>query len=238
MQLKFNLNKVLFIDIETVPAVWKYDELDETTRQLWDEKSSYMQRDGSSAKEVYSKAGIFAEFGKIVCITVGYIPPAIDAPELRLKSFYGHDEKMILEDFAELLREHYNTEEHLLCAHNGKEFDFPWIARRMLVNNVALPYIIDIHGKKPWEVKHLDTMELWKFGDYKHFTSLKLLAHMFNIPTPKDDIQGSDVGRVYWEDKDLQRIVTYCQKDVLTVVQLLLKFKSLPLILPENVHAV
>lgn len=238
MQLQFDLHKVLFLDIETVPGVWKYEDMEPTLQQLWDQKSAFMQKEGQTGKDVYFKAGIYAEFGKIVCITVGFIPPGTDKFELRLTSFFGDDEKKLLLDFKELLDKHYSSDTHLLCAHNGKEFDFPWIARRMLINGIKLPYILDVHGKKPWEIKHLDTMELWKFGDYKHFTSLNLLAHLFGIPTPKDDISGADVGRVYWEEQDLERIVTYCQKDVLTVAQLLLKLRNEDLIEPDNVKIV
>ena len=157
---------------------------------------------------------------------------------LRIKSFFGDDEKIILSGFIELLNKYYNSNNSLLCAHNGKEFDFPYIARRILVNGLKLPKILNIAGKKPWEINHLDTMELWKFGDYKHYTSLDLLTKIFNIPTPKDDISGSDVSRVYWEEKDLQRIVKYCQKDVLAVVQLFSKYRGEELILEENIEII
>jgi hypothetical protein len=176
-------------------------------------------------------AGIYAEFGKIICISLGFI----NGEEFRIKSFYGDDEKVLLNEFITLVNSNYASPNKLLCAHNGKEFDFPYLARRIILNGLELPSLLDIAGKKPWEVQHLDTMVLWKFGDYKSYTSLALLAHVFDIPTPKDDIQGSDVARVYWEDKDLARIVEYCQKDVLTVVQLLLKFKGMPMIKEENV---
>ena len=155
--------------------------------------------------------------------------------EFRIKSFFGDDEKQLLKEFIQLLNEYYNKPNHLLCAHNGKEFDFPYLARRTLINDLTLPKILDIAGKKPWEIAHLDTMELWKFGDFKNYTSLDLLANIFKIPTPKDDIDGSDIARVYWEENDLVRIVTYCQKDVLTVAQLFLRFKGLPVIDEKNV---
>lgn len=148
----------------------------------------------------------------------------------RLKSFYGNDEKNLLVEFSSLLNKHYNKKESLLCAHNGKEFDYPFIARRILINGLKIPALLNIAGKKPWEVNLLDTMELWKFGDYKNFTSLNLLAAIFNIPTPKDDIDGSDVSRVYYEENNLDRIASYCQKDVLTVAQVFLKFKGEQLI--------
>ena len=154
---------------------------------------------------------------------------------VQLKSFYGDDEKILLEEFAQLLSKHYNTPASLLCGHNGKEFDFPYLARRMLINGIPLPSILDLAGKKPWEIRHLDTLELWKFGDYKHYTSLELLAAIFDIPTPKDDIDGSQVAKVYWEDKDLERIAAYCQKDVLTTLQLFRRYQGLPLVKEEFV---
>lgn len=186
------------------------------------------REEGKSPAEMYENAGIFAEFGKIVCISVGYFARE---RELRIKSFYGDDEKELLNNFCGLLNQYFYSREHVLCAHNGKEFDFPYIARRMLVNGIRLPLILNTAGKKPWEVKHLDTMELWKFGDYKSFVSLNLLAAVFDIPTPKDDIDGSQVGEVYWKMHDLERIVQYCQKDVLTVAQIFLKYRNEPLLM-------
>ncbi|MCC6690409.1 MAG: 3'-5' exonuclease [Bacteroidia bacterium] len=220
---------ILFLDIETVPICYNYSGLGEAARKLWDNKFRFQTND--TPENQYKKAGIYAEFAKVICISVGYMT----GKTFRLKSFAGDDEKIILEDFALLLNKHYNKKESLLCAHNGKEFDYPFIARRMLINKVPLPQILNIAGKRPWEVTLLDTMELWKFGDYKNFTSLSLLAYVFNIPTPKDDIDGSDVARVYYEEKNLERIVTYCQKDVLTVAQLILRFKGEALINAEQV---
>lgn len=171
----------------------------------------------------YKRAGIYAEFGKIICISAGYFTKE---NTFRIKSFSGENEKKLLQEFAHAVQQFCSSQGKLLCAHNGKEFDFPFIARRLLINGIALPDVLDIAGKKPWEVQHLDTMELWKFGDYKSYTTLALLAHVFDIPTPKDDIDGSQVGDVYWKERDLQRIVEYCQKDVLTIAQIILKFKG------------
>lgn len=222
-------DNILFLDIETVPQVYDYASLNDEFKKLWDHRCRNQKTE--TAEELYKKSGIYSEFAKIICISVGFF----HKKEFRIKSFSGDDEKQILLDFAELLNKHYHKKDDLLCAHNGKEFDFPFIARRMLVNSVQIPKILNISGKKPWEVNHLDTMELWKFGDYKNYTSLNLLAAVFQIPTPKDDIDGSDVARVYWEEKDLERIVKYCCKDVLTVAQLLLRFKGEPLIEQESV---
>jgi len=228
------LENVLFLDIETVPAAPAFEELSEETKKLWEKKAENLKRNEPdiTADQLYGRAGIYAEFGKIVCISCGFV----NGKEFRMKSFYGDDERILLDEFAQMLHQHYDTDKYLLCAHNGKEFDFPYIARRMLINSIKLPRILDTAGRKPWEVRHLDTMELWKFGDYKHYTTLELLASIFNIPTPKDDIDGSMVGHVYWIEKDLDRIVTYCQKDVITVAQLLRRYMGLPLIKETDIQ--
>lgn len=230
-----DLKNVLVLDIETVPQYSSYDQLDENWQKLWAKKMNSHIKGDVTAADVYDRAGIYSEFGKIICITVGFFKKKKNEYSFRLKSFYGDDEKTLLIEFSELLNSKYNTENHLLCGHNSKEFDFPYIARRCLINGLPIPFIIDNSGKKPWEVKHLDTMDLWKFGDYKSYTSLNLLAAVFGINSPKDDIDGSQVWSVYWIDKDLERIKTYCQKDVVTVAQLLLKFKGMELLKEENV---
>lgn len=237
MQLqKINLEKILFLDIETVPEVYRFSELDSETAALFDMKTKFQQKDGQTASDVYERAGIYAEFGKIICISCGIVHDKPHGKEIRLKSISGDDEKQLLLEFAKLLNQHYNMPHHILCGHNAKEFDFPFIARRMLLHGIDLPSALDIAGKKPWEIAHLDTMELWKFGDYKHYSSLSLLCHIFKIPTPKDDITGADVARVYYEDKDLKRIVKYCQKDVVALIQLFLRFRNESLVEEDNIH--
>ena len=230
---KLNLEHVLFLDIETVPLYKSYSDMPENLMKLWDVKASKIVRQGEekSAEELYPRAGIYAEFGKIICISVGFM----NGSEFRIKSFYGDDEKILLDEFSQLANRHYNTPQHLLCGHNGKEFDFPYIARRMLINGLPLPQILNLQGKKPWEIQHLDTMDLWRFGDYKHYTSLNLLTTIFDIPSPKDDIDGSMVGEVYWNENDLERIVIYCQKDTLAVAQILLRYMGRPLIKEEHI---
>jgi uncharacterized protein YprB with RNaseH-like and TPR domain len=226
------LDKVLFLDIETVPMCATYDELPERFMPLWDKKASYLKKEEEdSPVSLFPRAGIYAEFGKVVCISFGMLMDG----NFRIKSFYGDDEKVLLTDFTNLLESKFSSKEFLLCAHNGKEFDFPYLSRRMLINGIPLPEILDLAGKKPWEVPHLDTLELWKFGDFKNYTSLELLSAVFDIPTPKDDIDGSQVGKVYWEDKDLKRIVKYCQKDVLSIAQLFLRYQGKPLLEEEQV---
>ncbi len=230
-----NISKVLFLDIETVPQVYNFNDLDERGKELWEKKNAWQLRDGGSPEDIYERAGILAEFGKIVCISVGFV--ASDGPfkNIRTKSFYGDDEKVLLKEFSELLNNHYTFPDQLLCAHNGKEFDFPYICRRMLINGLKIPTILNMAGKKPWEIRHLDTMELWKFGDYKNYTSLELLTYVFNIPTPKDDIDGSQVAMMYYEVKDLDRIARYCEKDVVATVQLLLRYLGEPLVTEDNI---
>ena len=235
MNLHLKLENILFLDIETVPQEASWDNVSENTKHLFEQKTAYQRKEEIAVEDFYERAGIWAEFGKIICISVGYFVTQKNEKQLRVKSFFGADEKEILEGFKNLLDSHFNRNEHVLCAHNGKEFDFPYIARRGLINGLKIPSILDLAGKKPWEVNHLDTLHLWKFGDYKNYTSLNLLTTIFNIPTPKDDIDGSMVNEVYWKENDLERIANYCQKDVVALTQLFLRFKNEPLISENNV---
>lgn len=221
------LDKILFLDIETAPQVYLPQDLEEEARKLFATKVNVPADEIGNFEEAYfRRSSILAEFGKIICISVGFINETTTGRQLRMKSFYHDDEETLLLQFKRLLDEHYNTPYHLLCGHNAKEFDFPYICRRMLINGIQLPNILNMAGKKPWEINHLDTMELWKFGDYKAYTSLALLCHVFKIPTPKDDISGADVARVYYEEKDLERIKIYCEKDVAALIQLFLKMQG------------
>jgi len=233
------IENVLFLDIETVSQYPDFKCLDETTQQLWNLKAATLCKEGQTPDGIYERAGIYAEFGKIICISVGFVYQTDDGQlAFRLKSCFSDDEPELLKDFSEVLirfgKQHANM---FLCAHNGKEFDFPYIARRMLINGIGLPDRLDVAGKKPWEVPFLDTMELWRFGDYKSYTSLKVLTHVFGIPSPKDDIDGSQVASVYWGEKNLLRIVRYCEKDVVAIAQLLLRYKGLKPIDPKNVSS-
>jgi DNA polymerase elongation subunit (family B) len=230
------LEQLLFLDIETVPQHPDYGSLDARSQYLWDKKAKIIARGDAelTPESIYDRAGIYAEFGKICVISVGYISSTDGVRQFRAKSFADHDEKKLLTEFIGMMNKHYSSDRFLLCAHNGKEFDFPYIARRLLINGLKLPAMLDIAGKKPWEIRHIDTMELWKFGDFKAYTSIEILTHVFNIPTPKDDIDGSQVYRVYYEENDLERIKLYCEKDTLTVAQLVLKFKGEELIDPDQ----
>ncbi|MFK8268211.1 3'-5' exonuclease [Capnocytophaga cynodegmi] len=231
---KINLEDILFLDIETVPLSEDYQELSQTEQELWEEKTKYQRKEDFTAEEFYDRAGIWAEFGKIVCISVGYFSFRYEQRTFRVTSFFG-DEVKILKDFSLLIEQYFSSSNKLLCAHNGKEFDFPYITRRMIINNIRIPQKLQLFGKKPWEVPHLDTLEMWKFGDYKHFTSLKLLTHVLGIPSPKDDIDGSQVRDVFYKEKNIDRIVTYCEKDTVTVAQVFLRFRGEALLTEDEI---
>lgn len=217
------IERVMFLDIETVPQFGNWNEISEEGQKLWDKKTQKQRNEDISAGEFYEeRAGVMAEFGKIICISVGMLEKN---NQLKMKSFYGDDEKKLLEDFGTIFNSP-RLSQVILCAHNGKEFDFPWIARRMLINGFQPPIPLQMFGKKPWEIPHLDTMELWKFGDWKSFISLELMAYIFGVPTPKDDIDGSMVAEIYYKEKDLPRIVTYCEKDVLTLANVFRKMRQ------------
>ena len=214
---KIPIENILFIDIETVPMASQYDDLDENFKSLWDKKSVYLSKnDEDDPSTLFERAGIYAEFGKIVCISAG----RIQNDEIKTKSYYSDNEKKLLQEFADDLSIFTRNIPNLyLCAHNGKEFDFPFIIRRMIINQIPIPYILNTRNKNRYELPFIDTMEMWKFGDYKYFTSLALLCELFGIPTPKDDIDGSEVARVYYEENDLERIKSYCEKDVTALIE-------------------
>ena len=218
------LSQFLFLDIETVPEIYRFEDLDNIKRKLFEKKVKYRLNDETITEDMYEQAGIWAEFGKIIVISVGFFVKD-DGSEFRIKSFAFDDEVKLLKNFADLLNSRYFQRKDLkLCAHNGKEFDFPYIARRMIINKISLPKQLAVYGKKPWETPFCDTMELWRFGDYKHYTSLELLTHILGIPSPKQDIEGKDVARVYYEENDLERIKNYCENDVIAIAQIMLRY--------------
>ena len=226
------LEHLLLIDIETVPQCPVFNELSEEWKTLWEEKVQRNLPENVSAAEFYPlRAGVMAEFAKVICISIGYFKKDSTALQLRLKSFYGDDEKILLQDFIATLNQlEANNNKWSFCGHNIREFDIPFICRRLLVNGLAIPPFLDFQNMKPWETNIVDTFQYWRFGDYKQFTSLKLLAATLGVPSPKDDIDGSMVADVYWVEKNLERIVTYCQKDVITTGNIILRFKNMPLI--------
>ncbi|WP_416445492.1 3'-5' exonuclease [Leeuwenhoekiella sp. A16] len=225
MLKRIKLENILFLDIETVPEVKSFGLLSEEMQQLYADKTKYQRKEEFTAEEFYDRAGIWAEFGKIICLSVGYFKIQGENRNFRTTSFSGEEEE-ILREFKTLLETHFNKPQNVLCAHNGKEFDYPFIARRMIIHSIELPFKLNFFGKKPWEVPHLDTLELWKFGDYKHYTSLKLLTKILNIPSPKTDIDGSEVRDVFYEENDLNRIVLYCERDVVAVAQIILRLRN------------
>jgi predicted PolB exonuclease-like 3'-5' exonuclease len=259
--------RILFLDIETARSTKYYEELSEGMQKMWEYKAQSIDpKDGSVSplEKYYEKAAIYAEFGRVVCISCGFIYEKEGELFFRIKSFYGKDERKILEDFKNFLDAKSGKIDgygnlidksgkrifdnngnkvspyrlfHYIAAHNGKEFDIPYMCRRYLINQMNLPQMFEIRGKKPWEILHLlDTMEMWKFGDNKNFTKLELLCNIFEIPTPKDDIDGSQVGSVFWEEENYERIAIYCEKDVIATAQLMLKYNLMPLIKEANIQ--
>lgn len=232
------VNNILFLDIETVPQYSSYSDLPENWKLLWDHKASYLIRnkETETAESIYPRAGIYAEFGKIICVGCGVLSGNGENKKISIKCFSGDDERLLLFQFTEMLNKWSPNGSKYLCAHNGKEFDFPYLCRRFVVNQIPIPPLMQLSGKKPWEVNHLDTLELWKFGDFKSYTSLSLLAQTLGIPSPKDDIDGSKVWEVYWKEKNLYRIITYCRKDVITLAQIFLKMNGESTITNENIE--
>ena len=226
--------KIFFLDVETVPELESFKDLTAEKQILWAQKSQYQRKEEYTPEAFYPRAGVWAEFGKIICFSVGHFVFERQLRKFRITTFSGKEKTLLLE-FKSLLNQHFNGPRDLLCVHNGKEFDFPFMARRMLIHKIQLPAKLNLFGKKPWEIPHLDTLELWKFGDYKHYTSLKLLTNVLGIPSPKDDIDGSEIYTVFYKEKDLDRIVNYCQKDTLAVAQILLRFRGEALLSKDEI---
>lgn len=234
---KIVLPNILFLDIETVPQNEFFSDLVKETQELYTEKTQYQRKDEITPDEFYERAGIWAEFGKIICISVGYFIIRNAERQFRTKSIIG-DEKELLEEFNNLINTHFSNPAFVFCGHNIKEFDIPYLCRRMLINGIQIPEKLQLFGRKPWEIPHLDTLELWKFGDYKHYTSLKLLTHVLGIPSPKEDIDGSEVRNVYYNEKDINRIKKYCERDVIAVAQVLLRMRNESVLSEDEIFSV
>lgn len=234
---KIVLPNILFLDIETVPQSEFFNDLPEDAQQLFADKTQYQRKDDLTPEEFYERAGIWAEFGKIICISVGYFTIKNAERQFRTKSIIG-EEKQLLEEFNDLVKTHFSNPAFVFCGHNIKEFDIPYMCRRMLINGINIPEKLQLFGRKPWEIPHLDTLELWKFGDYKHYTSLKLLTHVLNIPSPKEDIDGSEVRNVYYNEKDIDRIAKYCERDVVAVAQIFLRMRNEPILKESEIFSV
>lgn len=222
------------MDIETVPESQDFADLPAEAQELWTLKTQYQRKDEFTPEAYYERAGIWAEFGRVVCISVGFFLQTQDGRTFRVRSFTG-DEAALLREFSNLLESHFGGRQHLLCAHNGKEFDFPYLARRMIILGIQIPEKLAMFGKKPWEIPHLDTMELWKFGDFKHYTSLRLLAYILGIPSPKEDLDGSKIRSVYYKEGDIERIARYCELDVVTTAQVFLRLRGESLLKDDQI---
>ncbi|WKW46305.1 3'-5' exonuclease [Myroides sp. JBRI-B21084] len=234
---KIILPNILFLDIETVPQEAFFNNLPKETQDLFADKTQYQRKEEISPEAFYDRAGIWAEFGKIVCISVGYFTIKNAERQFRTKSIIG-DEKQLLEDFNALIKTHFSNPAFVFCGHNIKEFDIPYLCRRMLINGINIPEKLQLFGRKPWEIPHLDTLELWKFGDYKHYTSLKLLTHVLGIPSPKEDIDGSEVRSVYYNENNIERIAKYCERDVVAVAQIFLRLRNEPILSEHEIVSV
>jgi len=233
-----DFKNTLVIDIETISSTERYEDLNSRLQKQWDRKAALIKNEDNLTSEelFYERAGIYAEFGKIICIAVGlFTKIKSNQLGLRIKAFGNPNEKEILDQFKDLIDDKLDGDSLILCAHNGKEFDFPYLCRRYLINGIEIPTALQIAGKKPWEIKHLDTMEMWKFGDRKNYTSLDLLAALFGIESSKNTIDGSMVNKVYYQDEDLDQIIDYCKQDVLVTANLLLKLNLMPIIQKENI---
>ena len=209
------LGSLLFLDIETASTTESFESLDPRLQQEWIRKEKYMRSENPDPEPgsfFFDRAGIHAEFGKIICIGVGYFQVKKRDKKLlfRSKILASEEEKEILMEMRALLE----RKKWILCAHNGKEFDFPYLCRRMLIHGISLPEPLQLAGKKPWELRHVDTMDLWKFGDYKHYTRLELLAGVFGITSSKESIDGSEVNASYYQEKNIEKIKAYCLRDV------------------------
>lgn len=235
-----HFHKTLIIDIETVPLTDDWFSLPEAIRNHWVHKMNFLhlsEEQKANPSSVFAdRAGIYSEFGKIVCIGMGYITGREGTQVIRLKSLKNDNEKELLQAFCSTVS-HFKEQnkEIIFCGHNIKEFDIPYICRRMLINGLDLPECLDISGLKPWQVAHQDTLELWRFGDYKSYVSLDLLAQVLQIPSSKSDIDGSQVGATYWKEKDLERIAQYCLRDVYTTALVYMRLKGWKENLPEAV---
>ena len=238
--MKF-LKDLIFLDIETVSEKLSFSDLSEKMQHLWVKKSIYLKNDdGLSAEELYAeRAGIYSEFGKVIVISIGaFYNDKKGKLNLRIKALSNDNEKELLEEFNNTMKEKLDEKKITLCAHNGKEFDFPYLARRMVVNRIGIPGFLKLSGKKPWEINHIDTLELWKFGDRKSFTSLELLTSILDIPSPKEDMDGSIVSKVYYQDNYLEKIASYCNRDVEATAQLYLRLSDMEILSSDNIHFV
>jgi len=230
--LNVSLDNILIIDIETVSQQESFSSLDDTWKSLWIEKAERLLPENESAESFYNaRAAIMAEFGKIICISVGYFRNDGGVLNLRVKSYYADTERDLLLTVLQAFNQWQSSKKQMaFCGHNIREFDIPYLCRRLLINNIHIPPYLDFQSMKPWEANLIDTFQLWKFGDFKNYTSLNLLAACMNVPSPKDDIDGSQVGDVYWKENDIERIASYCARDVVTVGQLILRFRQMPLL--------
>jgi 3'-5' exonuclease len=241
MDIKKIAKNLLFIDIETVSAENSYNLLSDRFQKLWKHKASFLKNEKNLTieEQYFDRAAIYAEFGKIIVIGVGFFYwDEANNLCLKTKTLVADNEKELLQEFKKLLDQRFKSKDLALCAHNGKEFDFPYLCRRMLVNEVSLPKALDFSGKKPWEVPHYDTLEMWKFGDKKQFTSLEMLATLFDIKSSKNEMSGDEVNHEYYNENNLAKIREYCLEDVVALAQIFLKLNAIDVVEEANIERI
>ncbi len=228
----------LFIDIETASGQKDFALLSNKMQALWLRKAKSLPNPLSVSLEdlYFERAALYAEFGKIICIGMGFLYQDKEKGIcFKVKTIAGDNEEELLSRFISFINDTYKNKELSLVAHNGKEFDFPYLCRRMLVHSLEIPKQLQLQGKKPWEVVHLDTMELWKFGDRKAYTSLELLTEILGIGEAKSNLSGDKVNETYYKEGNLMVIEEYCKEDVVLVAQLFLRFNFQKKIEPSNI---
>lgn len=242
-----------FVDTETIPGYKDFNDMPEELARMYERKFGHELANNDPDKfdnfedHYRARAALYPEFGKIVCLVIGviFVDDKDKQEKLKLKTLCGRHEDKLLAEAAPII-DKFDS----LVGHNSKEFDFPYLCKRFYVHGIQLPQILNIAGKKPWEVSLIDTMELWRFGSFKGSTSLELFAHCLGLPSPKQDMTGADVAKVYYEMFDhmkdgelpfeaesaaIQKIGKYCQGDVVTLANCYRKLKYQSVIASENV---
>lgn len=236
-----NFKNILFIDIETASGVNTYTTLTENMQKLWLRKArSLMNPLQKPLEDLYfERAALFPEFGRIISIGMGFLFYNKNKElSLKVKTISNKNEKDLLLEFNQFIESTYPSKELSLVAHNGKEFDFPYLCKRMLVHQLVIPKALQLQGKKPWEVVHQDTIEWWRFGDKKGYVSLELLAEIMGIGNVKTDLSGDKVNYTFYIEKDLEKIKKYCAEDVITLAQLFLRFNFIDYIQEKNIQRI
>jgi uncharacterized protein YprB with RNaseH-like and TPR domain len=227
------LEKLLFIDIETVGVQPDWESLKKSNLELsfvfenyidWFQKRFPEDADKPVGQMFVNRAALVPEFARIACVSVAFVT---DKGETKMQSFSNKNEKDLLQDVQKLLRR-VGELGFFLCGHNVKGFDIPMLAKRMIINGLLPPKILPGHDTKPWEIKALDTKELWQYGGYGTIASLELMCVSMGVESSKNmEVTGNKVHEAYWTNKDIKGIVEYCEKDVLVLIDVIKKITTL-----------